>query len=60
MKINYYFQLDFQKVDQDTGGKWLIHGTKQRQSVAKAWNSPVEYPSKECKYDIKDSEGNMS
>ena len=23
----YYFKLDFQKVDQHTGGKWLIHGT---------------------------------
>ena len=26
----YYFKLDFQKVDQHTGGKWLIHGTKRR------------------------------
>ena len=26
----YYFELDFQKVDQHTGGKWLIHGTKRR------------------------------
>ena len=25
----------------------------------KAWNFPVEYPSKECKHDIKESEGNM-
>ena len=25
----YYFKLDFQKVDQHTGGKWLIHGTKR-------------------------------
>ena len=25
-----HFQLDFQKVDQRTGGKWLIHGTKRR------------------------------
>ena len=23
------FKLDFQKVDQHTGGKWLIHGTKR-------------------------------
>ena len=23
------FQIDFQKVDQHTGGKWLIHGTKR-------------------------------
>ena len=25
----YQFQLDFQKVDQHTGGRWLIHGTKR-------------------------------
>ena len=32
MKINlqtyYHFKLDFQKMDQQTGGKWLINGTK--------------------------------
>ena len=27
----YYFKLDLKKkVDQHTGGKWLIHGTKRR------------------------------
>ena len=26
----YHFKLDFQQVDQHTGGKWLIHGTKRR------------------------------
>ena len=26
----YHFKLDFQKVDQQTGGKWLFHGTKRR------------------------------
>ena len=26
----YNFKLDFQKVDQHTWGKWLIHGTKRR------------------------------
>ena len=25
-----HFKLDFQKVDQHTGDKWLIHGTKRR------------------------------
>ena len=25
---HYHFKLDFQNVDQHTGGKWLIHGTK--------------------------------
>ena len=42
---HYYSKLDFQKVDQLTGGKWLIHGTKyckdkQLQSFV------VEYPSR--------------
>ena len=56
----YHFKLDFQKVDQHTGGKWLIHGTKRRKTIScKAWNSPVEYPSKECKHDIKEFNGNM-
>ena len=26
----YHFKPDFQKVDQRTGGKWLIHGIKRR------------------------------
>ena len=25
----YHFKLDFQKMDQHTGGKWLIHGNKR-------------------------------
>ena len=28
LETHYYFKLDFQKVDQHTGGKWLILGTK--------------------------------
>ena len=55
LQTYYDFKLDFQKVDQHTGGKWLIHGTKRN----KAWNSPEEYPSQECKYEIKESESNM-
>ena len=30
LQTYYHFKLDFQKVDQHTGGKWLIHGTKCR------------------------------
>ena len=26
----YHFKLDFQKVNQHTGNKWLIHDTKRR------------------------------
>ena len=25
----YHFKLDFQNMDQHTGAKWLIHGTKR-------------------------------
>ena len=28
-KPTIILKLDFQKVDQHTGGKWLIHGTKR-------------------------------
>ena len=37
LQTHYHFKLDFQKVDQHTGGKWLIHSTKHHkgQSVAK-------------------------
>ena len=30
LQTYYHFELDFQKVDQHTGGKWLITGTKRR------------------------------
>ena len=55
-------------MDQHTGGKWLINGTKRRkdnqlQSLELpcriSYQVPVEYPSKECKHDIKESKGNM-
>ena len=29
LQTYYHFKLDFQKVDQYTGGKWLMHGTKR-------------------------------
>ena len=30
LQTYYHFKLDFQKVDQHTRGKWLIHGTIRR------------------------------
>ena len=30
LQTYYHFKLDFQKVDQHTGGKWLIHATECR------------------------------
>ena len=56
----YYFKLYFQKGDQHTGGKWLIHGTKRhKDNQLQTWNSPVEYHRRECKHDIKESKRNM-
>ena len=55
LQTYYYFKLDFQNVDQHTRAKWLIHDTKRRRTIScKTWNSPVEYPSRECKHGMKD------
>ena len=41
LQTYYHFKLDFQKVDQHTGGKWLIQGTKRRKDNHPGENSPV-------------------
>ena len=28
-----HFKIDFQQVDPNTGGKWLIHGTKHHKDI---------------------------
>ena len=55
------FQTRFPKSGPTYRGKWFIHGTKRHKDnqYCKARNSPVEYPSRECKHDIKESKGNM-
>ena len=56
LQTYYHFELDFQKVDQHTGGKWLIHGTKRhKDNQLQSLEPPVEYSSRECKHDIKES-----
>ena len=30
LQTHYHVKVDFRKLDQHTGGKWLIHGTKHR------------------------------
>ena len=51
----YHFKLDFQNVDQHTGGKWLIHGTKLRKdNQLQSLELPAEYPSREYKHAIKE------
>ena len=53
LQTYYHYKLDFQKADQHTWGKWLIHGPKTARTIrCKAWNSPVEYPKREGKHDI--------
>ena len=32
LQTYYHFKLHFQKVDQHTGGKWVIQGTKRRKN----------------------------
>ena len=45
-------------MDQHTGGKWLIHGTKRRKdNQLQTRNSPVEHPCRMSKHDMKESEG---
>ena len=60
LQTYYHFKLDFQQVDQHTGGRWLIHGTKRRQdNQLQSLELPLEYHSRECKHDIKESKGKM-
>ena len=60
LQTHYHLKLDFQKVDQHTGGKLLIHGTKHRKdNQLQNMEFPVQYPSGESKHDIKESECNM-
>ena len=33
LQTYYHFKLDLPKVDQHTGGKWLIHGTKRHRDT---------------------------
>ena len=61
LQTYYHSKLDFQKMDQHAG---FIRGSSTapngtRTISCKAWNSPVVYPSRECKHDIKESKGNM-
>ena len=60
LQTHYHLKLNFQKVDQHTGGKYLIHGTKRRKdNQLQSLELPWKYPSMECKHGIKESEGSM-
>ena len=59
LQIYYHFKLDFQKVDQHTGASSYTAPNAEGTISCKAWNSPVEYPNRECKHDIEESKWNM-
>ena len=54
LQTYYHFKLNFQKVDQHTGGKWLIHGTKRLKD-----NQLQSLEHDITEHDIKESKGNM-
>ena len=59
LQAYYHFKLDF-RVPTYGVGKWLINGTKRRKdNHLQTWNSPVDYPCRVCKHDIKESKGNV-
>ena len=33
LQTYYHFKIYLKKVDQDTSGKWLTHGTKHREDI---------------------------
>ena len=41
LQTYYHLKLDDQKVDQHTGGKWLIHGTKRHKKIGCKPGSPL-------------------
>ena len=60
LQTYYHFKIDFQNVDQYTGGKWLIHVTQHRKdNQLQTWNSLVENTSRDSKSHMKGSEDNM-
>ena len=52
LQTHCYFKLDFKKLHQHTGGKWLSNGTKHRKdNQLQASNCPAEYPGRKSKLD---------
>ena len=52
LETSCHFKVDFLKVDEHTGGKWSIHGTKQRKdSQLQSLAPPAEYHSRESELD---------
>ena len=45
LQLNCCLKVDFQKVDQNAGGKWLIHDSKRRKD-----DSPIRQFYTRCRY----------
>ena len=56
LQTRYHFKLDFQKVNQHAGCKWITHGTKHHKESLEL---PCRNPSRESEYDTKESEVDM-
>ena len=41
LQAHYHFKHDFHKVNQHTGGKWLIHGTNDMSKTKKCTVKPL-------------------
>ena len=41
LQTHCYFKLDFQKVNQHTGGKYLINGTKHHKAITPCRINPI-------------------
>ena len=41
LQTNYHFKLDFPKMDQHTGGKWLIHGINIARTIRFKAGTPL-------------------
>ena len=60
LQPNCCLKVDFQKVDQHTAGKWLIHDTKCRKdNQLQSLKLPAEYPWWVARCYIKGSDGTM-
>ena len=60
LQTHYNIKLDFQKINQHAGGKWLILGIKHpKDNTGKDLNSPVEYTGRESRHVTKESECSM-
>ena len=42
LQPNWCLKIDFQKVDQHAGGKWLIHDTKRRKDKVAKTETPLQ------------------